>query len=173
MAWYFWIGLVFGLPAGVITWLITAPLILEIDSKKHLYSLHWGKWIVAQFLQNGVIQLSIIRWTTLIDPWKPGKSRSRPGKSVLETSDSGTVNQHLPIRIIVRKAIRVLKTFQVHTFELSIDTDDYLLNAYLYPVFRLLSNSNYHLQINFTGDLSLKIIIENRPYRIIKAFIRS
>lgn len=173
MPWYFWIGLVFSLPATIVILLITTPFILVIDSKQHRYSLQWGKWIVAQILQNGFIQLSIIGWTTLIDPRKSGKSRSEPNKHVPETSHSRAAKKQFPVRLTVRKVIRVLRTFRVHTFELSIDTGDYLLNAYLYPIFVLLSKSNRSLHINFNNDISLKIIIENRPYRIIKAFILS
>jgi hypothetical protein len=52
---------------------------------------------------------------------------------------------------IWRKARRLLASFQIRRFNLIVDTDDYILNAYLYPVFAFLTGHNRHLAINFIG----------------------
>ena len=66
--------------------------------------------------------------------------------------------------------VRILKSFRVRRFRVEIDTDDYVLNAYLFPVFHLLSRGR--LQINFNGRNDIQIEITNRIGRIAWAWLR-
>ncbi len=70
-----------------------------------------------------------------------------------------------------RKIIRMIKTFKIKSFFVNLDTDDYILNGYLYPVFYFLGKRGEHLNINFQGDLEINIVAENRLYKMIRAML--
>ena len=54
----------------------------------------------------------------------------------------------------------------------SIDTDNYIWNAYLYPVFYWLGGrKNKFPTINFNGQNHIRLVIENRPIRMIYALL--
>ena len=50
------------------------------------------------------------------------------------------------------------------------DTDDYILNAYLYPFTPFLYSPQKSFTINFEGKRDIELIIENRLGRILKTF---
>ncbi|QIP15118.1 hypothetical protein G8759_22080 [Spirosoma aureum] len=79
----------------------------------------------------------------------------------------------MPLRVFIRKARGILQTFRIRTSDIKLDTDDYLMNAYLFPVFSLLCRPGHRWQINFQGDTSVKLVIENRLYRIVFALLVS
>jgi hypothetical protein len=70
-----------------------------------------------------------------------------------------------------RKMVRLLKSFQVKVFRLNMDTDDYVYNSYLYPIFYFLSKGNRRLRINYQGEGELVLVVQNRPWRLIWAFL--
>ncbi len=74
------------------------------------------------------------------------------------------------------KAVRtILGTFHVKKLHVSFDSNDMTLNSQLYPIVFGLNQSlddRYWLEVNFYGENYLKTIIENRPIRIVRAFIK-
>ena len=66
----------------------------------------------------------------------------------------------------------LLKAIQVKQFYLNIDTDDYIWNAYLYPISNLLSNQKRQLKINFQGDFEILLEVQSRPIQILYALLR-
>ncbi len=65
----------------------------------------------------------------------------------------------------------VLKSFQCERLELDVDTDDYIINAYLYPVLQFLSlRFQKPLSINFRGETTIEIVISNKIGKILYAF---
>jgi hypothetical protein len=66
---------------------------------------------------------------------------------------------------------RVLGSFHITRFRLHLDTGDYVLNAYLFPVFHLLkANQVGDYAINFKGRTDVCVVIENRLARLLRAF---
>ena len=72
---------------------------------------------------------------------------------------------------ILKKMIRMLKTFRVTEWNVAIDTDDYIRNAQLYPL-NYLPGILGHLHINFQDENYVVLKIRNRPWKIIYAFLR-
>jgi hypothetical protein len=66
---------------------------------------------------------------------------------------------------------RILQSFRLIKMRVNFDTDDYILNAYLYPLFYFLSKNNRNLNINFNGDLYLELLMISRPIRIVLAYL--
>jgi len=67
--------------------------------------------------------------------------------------------------------LQLLKTFKVRQFRLELDTDDYVINAYLYPLFYLVSRPQRQLSVNFEGRTNLALQIENRLSRMAGVFL--
>jgi hypothetical protein len=72
---------------------------------------------------------------------------------------------------MLQKMRRVLATFRVEQWQLAIDTGDHVLNAQLYPV-NFLPGCYGHVQVNFTGDNYVYILIRNRPWQLLYAYLR-
>ncbi|WP_298238436.1 hypothetical protein [uncultured Algibacter sp.] len=74
-------------------------------------------------------------------------------------------------KFLIKKILRMTKTFRVTHFLINIDTDNYILNAKLYPLFGLLNYNGCNCHINFQGQNQLILLVKNRPINIIKSFI--
>ena len=69
---------------------------------------------------------------------------------------------------------KILATFKVKKLDLSVDTGNNQLNSFLFPVFYLLGFFlKRKIQINYTGNNFLKIILQNNLARLSWAFISS
>ncbi|MBC8489315.1 MAG: hypothetical protein H8D45_25105 [Bacteroidetes bacterium] len=66
-----------------------------------------------------------------------------------------------------------MKSFKLRRFNLNIDTDDVILNAFLIPVFTFVNRKNIWLNINYNGELSLILLVENRVINILLVMIRT
>lgn len=144
---------------------------LVIDTEEQQYAVHWRGLLSIHLISGGRIRFWVLGWTKTINPWS-FSSLFQPGKP--KRKSSASVNRfRMSSRIVLRKIKRMLQTFQVKTCEVNLDTGHYGYNAYLYPVFGLLSRPDRRLRINFTGEVLVKIIIRNRLYRILLSFIFS
>lgn len=67
------------------------------------------------------------------------------------------------------------KSFSLKRVNLDVDTDDFVLNAYLFPLAVLASNQekNRRLHINFEGVVILQIEMEIRLYFMVLAIIKN
>ena len=74
-------------------------------------------------------------------------------------------------RMSIKTFIKIIKSFNVEKFYLNIDTGNCIYNASLYPMFAFLNYKLGGFHINFHGNNQLKLVVKNRPIRIIKAFI--
>ena len=70
-----------------------------------------------------------------------------------------------------KKLKRLRKAIRVNRFFLNIDTDDYLWNAYLYPVFFFLKKERRNVNINFQGDVEFILEIRSRPIQLLYAVL--
>jgi hypothetical protein len=54
---------------------------------------------------------------------------------------------------------------------LNVDTDDFVLNSYLFPLFYFLNRGPHEFKINYEGRASLQLRVENRLYRMLAALL--
>ncbi len=154
--------------AGAITWLLVARLTINVDTRRHDYSLRWqgiGSVILTTVANEVVIRARIFFWQfdfyALRTPKMPARKPRKPKPQKQRRSKFFTW----------RKMRRVVQSFRVRRFHLDLDTDDYVLNAYLYPLFYFASGPNRQLNVNFQGETNLVLQIENRLFRIIRAIL--
>ena len=66
----------------------------------------------------------------------------------------------------------MIKTFQLNALKIDIDTDDYILNAQLIPVFMWVNNDVIQLKVNYEGKLRLYLLINNRLINMLPVVIK-
>ncbi|NRB51843.1 MAG: hypothetical protein HRU41_29495 [Saprospiraceae bacterium] len=161
--------LICGLIVAPILWILFTPIVLQIDTLRGLYWVHWRGIASLQFnIQDDEPILSLRVWFWKKD-FRPLDSLSKPRKQSAEKR----TKKRKPRRKINwrRLGLRLIRSFIVRQFDLKIDTDDYILNSYLYPVFHLLNSKHLQLGINYQGESSLQLHIENRLIRLLKAIL--
>ena len=56
----------------------------------------------------------------------------------------------------------VIRTMRIRNLSLDIDTDDFLLNAWLVPLFSSMNSENIQMRVNFEGTSSLILDLRAR-----------
>jgi hypothetical protein len=154
---------------------LVLPLRLIIHSTRNDYRLEWGNlvhtWVIPE-QQNPRLALKVFFWKKEWTLWqvlapspkkqppkprKPPKSRKKKSRSPQKTWK------------LVRKVIR---SFRVKIFRFRLDTDNYVLNAYLYPVFYFLNLGSKDWEINFQGETELDLLLEGRPIWVLWSLLR-
>jgi len=153
--------------------LLLNPFVLHLDTRQGVYSLLW--WGVASARVVGsdsgpVLSLWLLGWRkrfSLIDLLgsSPEAKKKKPEK---KKKRSGWKR---PRWLTFRFGLRMLRTFRVREFRLMLDTDDFVRNAYWWPVFHFLSRRKGGLSINFHGENELVLVISNRLWDVAWVFI--
>lgn len=120
-------------------------------------------------LEGDMSEIVRIRFIVLFFHFYLYPLRKKKSKQKKTNKDEGKLKlkKHMPFK----KMFRIIRTFKITRFFLDIDTDDYSLNAKLYPLFTLLNYHGGNCNINFQGRNQLVIYVRNRPIHIIKSFI--
>ena len=149
---------------SLVCWLIFSPIIIQFDTRVPKAELRWisigkvllwyeGEWWLSfriLFFRKKISLASIS-----ISPKKIEKKRRQKTNRAL----------------LLRKMFRVLKIFRIQEWQLSIDTGNYLYNAWLYPV-NFLPYSYGHLYINFNNENYFFIKVRSSPWKMIYAYLR-
>jgi len=64
---------------------------------------------------------------------------------------------------------RVIKTFRMSRCNVVLDTDDFILNAKLFPLFQFCNKRWGNWKVNFKGDCQLQLEVESRLIRVLYA----
>jgi hypothetical protein len=152
---------------ALVATLLSLQVVLEINSERGVYLAGVRNFCYFQVLPGEWKAVLRIAWWKREISWswlskrrvrKAEKRRKRTGKLGPATA--------------WRKARRLLQSFRIRRFRLNIDTDDYILNAYLFPLFVFLNGKNRRLAINFQGLTVVDILVTNRVWKILWALIR-
>ena len=151
--------------------LLLLPFQFEIDSRRALIAFRWKRIGSANIRFSGEdirlsVQLPIWRKTySLLELGAMKRDKKR--RTQKKERRRGTF-----LKMTRKRIKRLLYSFKILKFKLNLDTDDYVLNAYLFPIFSLLSSRGAsQLGINYNGDFELQLLIENRLIRMIQAII--
>ena len=74
-------------------------------------------------------------------------------------------------RLKFRKMVSLVRTFEIRSFAVEMDTGDYVANAKMYPLFVLLNQYVGSFHINFQDRNRLLMDMRNRPIRMIKSIV--
>lgn len=152
-----------------ILWILFSPIILKIDTKEEIYWLRW--WGVASIQLKTLADVPVLRLQIWF--WKKDfhlldallkREKSRKNTTAKRRKKEKKKNWK-------GIGLKVLRSFTVKRFDLKLDTDDYVLNSYLYPLAYVLGSRKWRVGINYNGESSLQLQIENRLIRLLKAVL--
>jgi hypothetical protein len=172
--------------AGVVAYLLWAPMVIEINTRRRWYGVHYGPALDAQLVMERLADPSLVvrfwrwrwRWSLLTKralSRTPKASTSAPEpkpKSKFPIQWGGRRSSRRR-RFSLPKILALLRTFRVRQFQLRLDTDDYVTNAYLFPVSSYLTARGWPVEVNFIRQNELVLQLENRMGRLMWAYLFS
>lgn len=148
-------------------WLLVAPIVLKIDTQQEIGYVKWKGIAGVRLLilaDDIVLRVQVFFWKKNFYPL------SRSPKSENTKQKSKRVKKK-KTPLSWRKGKKLLQSFTVETLQLDLDTDDFVQNSYLYPIFYFLSNERRQLRINYSGQLALKLEVHNRLFSLLRAWL--
>jgi hypothetical protein len=109
-------------------------------------------------------RIYILSWT---ESQKPDGKVAHRKRNEVDKKKSG--KKHV---LPIKRVIAVVKSCKIREFQWNLDTDDFCLNAQLFPIFYLASLRGNQVNVNFCGKNNLDLVIENRLYNVILHFIK-
>lgn len=162
----------------VLSFLLFAPLQLEINSEGDFVRIGWGGLVQGRlvfmsdelllnlrilFFRKTIYLLGIKKKKTAEPTEKKVEKKKRKQKKKLSWA-------------IVKKRFnlfnRILHSFKIKICKINLDTDNYVTNAYLFPVFYSLDRGKHSFSINYEGKIDVRILIENRGIWVLHELIR-
>jgi hypothetical protein len=155
----------------LLAWILFARIDFRVDTRAGIYRVSFGKFIAVFYSpEEKNFILTVFGWKRLLKPAYPIKAK--PGAEELPGEKQVRAKKKpIPFRKLLRKMRAVLRSFHVTRFELDLDTDDVVMDAYLYPLFFLLSGKRSRLLIRFDGQSSLVLEANIRIVRIVRAML--
>lgn len=155
--------------------LLLAPVELEIDSATNMYRVRWWVLIGARVVPaesdvwiEGRLFGFRKRWSLLE---VINKRTDRLGKKDEKKKPKRKKKRQISFQTI-RK---LLKSFKVERFDISMDTGSVMWNAMLFPITEVLHYSlrqkHPGFRINFKGHQHVDLKISNRGLNVVRAFI--
>lgn len=165
-----WFLLILLFLIAVLLWL---PIRVEVDTAHEVYRASWQG--LVSFCgkpgeENWGWQLRVLGWPISL------KNEGVTPKSVLNQSKEKKPTRSKRNRFSFRQAMALFKygfrAIQVKRLYINWDTGDYILNAWLYPLFRQLSGGQRQLLINFKGEQDITIRLQTRLGSLVLAALR-
>lgn len=167
---------------AVIVYLLIAPIDFSIDTRKGEYYIelsHAAK--ITLFFENinPMLQVKILFYSKKIDIIE---SSLEPGKKKLKKKQKPKKQKKTKTRIVkVRRLIarvfnflnKWFKAFKIKKMIISIDTNDYIKNAYLIPIFTMINmyGTNISYSVNYVNQNYIILLIRTRLYKLLSVII--
>ncbi|MBL7112359.1 MAG: hypothetical protein ISS19_10515 [Bacteroidales bacterium] len=144
-------------------WLLFAPLIIRVDSDNQRYSLSVPGIFKAMVVPDD--KLFHIRLWVLFIPFKIDPMRRRMKKGEEQGRNKRKKRRRdfsklMKARLMALKEL--IRSFTLKKLWLNLDTDDFILNSHLVPVFTTINNQDVNLTVNYEGEISLFMVLNNR-----------
>ena len=155
----------------IILWILLVPVMILVHTDAGRYTLSLPGLFTARavtgedfFLIKGWILLIPYRFNPFKKRKQKRKKKEAPGekKKRFKFPKGGA-----------GMAIDAVRTIRVKKLELDLDTDDFLLNAWLVPVFSVINLPNTRLHVNFKGESTFLLDMRIRLGALIWVFIRN
>ncbi len=153
--------------------LLLLPIRVEIDTEQEIYRASWRGificWVVPQE-ERWRWYVQLFFWQM---EWKPGATPS-PKEPPPAKKKPVTARRKSSFSIRQARAIfkNLWRAISMEHLRLNWDTGDFVLNAWLYPAFRLASQGQRQLFINFFGEQTLAMRLQTRPGLLVLAAMR-
>lgn len=147
-----------------LVWVLFTPLIIRVNTIENSYELK-----LLGLLRTW---LSVDQKGLAINVWVPMRTFKTHPTFSIKSATSGKRKVKAPaFPKLIKRLPNVLRSFRVKVFEASLDTDDYILNAHLFPFCQLLRSYRLNVSINFQGNTYFTLEMRNNLYRLGLAFL--
>lgn len=150
--------------------LLFSPLVIRVNTQQNLYQLSWGLARV-QLIPTDNGGYFLFRYTFWQWEFPLLKLLAKPSSPKKTEAKVKTARKKGTVFFSIRRLRRVMYTFKLRFFYLDVDTDDFVYNAYWYPVFSVFSTPTRKLSINFSGRNQCAFELRNRVYDVLIALI--
>lgn len=157
--------------------LLLMPVCMRVDTSINQYEIEIPGLFRAAIVphEEDIIQIKmrILFFNKTIRPFdlKPGKKENRKNKEE-RRKKKRNIGKGRSGRESLRLAWKMLKSFKVNYLYVNIDTNDAIWNAFLIPVFHFFSGPGKVWKINWHEEQLVRFEIENRPIRVLWAFVK-
>jgi hypothetical protein len=169
MVWLFWPLL---LITVLIFGLITASIVLEVNSNSHLLRFRFGRIASIQMIWQDEMPAFLLKIFGVSKIVVLKNNSTRKVKTIVANKKTNRASKKISIKRL-KKILNVLRSFKIKKLSINVDTGDASLNGILFPIMILLSSKyKRQLAINFNGEEEFILIIENSIGRMIRAYIK-
>lgn len=150
-------------------WLLLAPFELEMDTRVPRLRVEWKTvgWAEITYAEGWKAVYSVLFFKKKI-ALPPG---TKTEKEVSPKKRKKKSRRKMKPAKLLGKISRVLSSFRVREWNWALDTGDHALNAQLYPA-NYLPRLRGHLQVNFGSVNYFSCRVQNRPWRVIYAWLK-
>lgn len=152
---------------GTVLAVLFTPMTLTIDTAQERYVVRWGlihaRMVISEDGLGYRLCAPFVR--------KEGPLFADPSPAKQETPfRMRSPKRHRSSRY-GRSVLPILRSFRVRRARSILDTGDVLWNAWLFPLVHLLRMRGHDVQVSFTGNSSLLLVLDNNLYRLLKAVL--
>lgn len=148
----------------LVAWPLLSTVVMRLDTRLPRLTIEWKTVANLQATyEQQTISLEI-RTLFFHRTWSPATTRDRKPRKRQPTKKRHS-------RPAFSRIIRVLKKCRLDSLDLAVDTDNPLLNAWLYPLNYISLPAGRMIRINFENDSYLRLQISARPWRLLAAWI--
>jgi hypothetical protein len=154
-------------------WILFGPIIVKADTNLKNYGISLPGVFIAKLVPSDEGLFIIKGWILMIpfrfDPFKTGRKKSQkkdPSKKKLGNMWKGKGS--------IRRLRGIFRAIRIRKLEMDLDSDDFLLNAWLVPAFTMVNNNrNIYLRVNFEGRLYFSLDMRTRIGSMVWFFLTS
>ena len=167
MIWYILISLF----VALLLWLLLGPVIIFLNTDTNHYHI-WLPGIFKVVMVPSPELFYLRGWIFFVpykyDPFKAKKSKKKkkPAKPVKKRRTKNITGN-------IQTIMDAVRSFRIRKLFLDLDTDDFMLNAWLVPVFSHINTENIRMRVNFEGSSSLLLDLRLRLGNILWILIRN
>ncbi len=158
----------------VVLSVLLTPLTIKIDTTDNIYQVKlaglvkaWPGWEHDTFCLHVKVPLKHFRITRFRSKKKTEGVTEKEKKAIepkKKKDKSGEVS--------ATRVLSVLKSFKLKDFRLEMDTDDYVANGQLYPLFWWINQQGLNCSINFNGHNHLSLVARSSLMRMGMAWLK-
>jgi hypothetical protein len=156
----------------LLLWILMGPVILSVNTERKRYQLMLPGVVQARVVYTEEV-LILKGWIFFI-PFRINPFRIKGKKK--EKKDRVSKAKKKSSRKIgnIRSIKDAFRAFRIRKLHMNIDTDDFMMNAWLIPAFSAVNNGrNVQMQVNFEGNMFLDLDLRTRIGSLAWIFIKN
>jgi hypothetical protein len=156
---------------ALLLWILFCPVIIFVNTVNNQYHLMLPGIFKAVVVPSP--ELFYVRGWIFFIPFKYHPFRGKRKKKKEKPEKKPKKKRPRRIGGNVRLLTDAVASFRIRKLRLDLDTDDFMLNAWLVPAFSLVNSKNIQMRVNFEGNSSLLLELRIHLGSLLWIFIRN